>query len=184
MAQIAILASKYAVTLYKGMQVEKLKEREAIGFEEAARRRLGAAHMEAAEEERNKKFIYSRALAVSAASGAGTSDPGMVALFGDLNAEGEYRILSRLYAGEDEAEGLRYRAEIARREGEAARKGAAVTGIVSAISDYMGISGIGYTQYGRTAQMEAWIKQWEKDNPGKKWADLGKTKKSKKAKGK
>jgi len=140
MAAIAVVAVMFAAGLYKGQQAKKAKDREAVGLEEAANRRLGAAHREAAEEERNKDFIYSRALAVSAFSGAGTSDPGMVALFGDLNAEGEYRILARLYAGEDEAEGLRFRAEVARREGEAALEAGAVEGVTSAVSAYQGMS--------------------------------------------
>ncbi len=140
MAQIAVIAVMLAAGLYKGGQAKEAKDREAVGLEDAANRRLGAAHREAAEEERNKEFIYSRALAVSAASGGGTSDPGMVALFGDLNAEGEYRIPARLYAGEDEAEGLRYRAEVARREGKAALEAGAVEGATSAVSAYTGMA--------------------------------------------
>lgn len=142
MAVVAIIAAGIAVAgaLYKGQQAKKLKEQEAQGLHEAANRRLGVAQREAAEEERNKDFIYSRALAVSAASGGGTSDPGMVALFGDLNAEGEYRILSRLYAGENEAEGLEFRAELARREGEAAEGASYFDAVSSGISAYAGFA--------------------------------------------
>ena len=142
MGVLAIVAVAIAAggALYKGAETKKLKELEAKGLHEAANRRLGAAHREAAEEERNKDFVYSRALAVSAFSGGGTSDPGMVALFGDLNAEGEYRILSRLYAGEDEAEGLKFRAEIAKREGEAAETASYFDAVSSGISAYSGFA--------------------------------------------
>lgn len=138
MAQLAIVAAigTFASQLYKGKQIEKLKEREAQGLEEAAKRRLAVSHREAAEERRKKEFIYSRALAVAAASGGGTKDQGIVALFGDLNAEGEYRILSALYTGQNEAEGLLFRAEAARREGKAARDASRVTAITSGISTY------------------------------------------------
>ena len=136
MAQLAFPIIMGAAQIYKGRQVEKLKEREAQGFQEAAKRRLAVAHREAAEERRKKEFIYSRALVVAAASGGGTADQGMVALFGDLNAEGEYRILSALYAGQNEAEGLLFRAESARREGKAAIEASRVSAVTSGISTY------------------------------------------------
>ena len=140
MAQLAVAAVMFLGSAYQGKEAKKAKEREAQGLHEAAQRRRAVAQREAAEEERNKDFVYSRALAVSAASGTGTADAGVVALLGDLNAEGEYRILSRLYAGEDEAEGLDYRAEIARREGKAAETAGYINGVTSAVSSYAAFS--------------------------------------------
>ena len=137
------------------LQQEKLKEAEAEGYIDAAHRRLGAAQREAAEEQRTKDFMYSRALAVSTFSVAATGDPGMIALFGDINAEGEYRILSRLYAGEDEAEGLLYRAELARREGDAAVSGSYVSGITSALSVSLAMGGFG--KFSQAEQMRRGI---------------------------
>jgi len=140
MAQLAVAAVMAAGSLYKGAQEKKLKEEEAVGFREAANRRLGAATREVAEEQRNKENVYSRALSVAAASGAGTQY-GVTKLLSDLNAEGEYRIFSRLWAGEDEAEGLRFRADQARREGNAAAQASSINAITSAVSSYRSFGG-------------------------------------------
>jgi hypothetical protein len=62
----------------------------------------------------------------------------MVNLLGDLNAEGDYRIMSRLWAGEDAADGLSFRADQAAREGDSALKAGYVTAISSVASAWGG----------------------------------------------
>lgn len=141
MAQLAVAAVAGAGQLYKGQQISKIKEEEAAGYRKAAGRRRAVSHREAAEERRNKEHMYSRALAVAAASGGGTGDPGVVKLLGDLNAEGEYRVLSRLWAGQDESEGLLYRADQAKREGDSAVKASYVNAVTSAVSGYSSFGG-------------------------------------------
>ncbi len=136
MAQLAIAAVMGAAELWKGKKEERLKELEAEGYRDAAKRRMAAATREVAEEERNRDFMYSRALAVAATQGGSTGSAGVVKLLADLNAEGEYRILSRLYTGQDEAEGLRFRAEAAIREGKSARSASYVNAVTSAVSSY------------------------------------------------
>ena len=123
----AVMASKVAVTavqaglaLNKGAQVRKQKVQEANALEDAAGRKMAATTAKMEEDARLKAHMESRALAVAAAGGGGVDDPTMVNLIGDLNAEGEYRIMSRLYVGQDEATGLREQAYAARREGDAA----------------------------------------------------------------
>lgn len=135
MAELAVAAVMAVGSLYKGAQEKKLKEEEAVGYRQAANRRMAAATREMAEEDRNKENMYSRALAVAAASGGGTQY-GVTKIFADLNAEGEYRIFSRLWAGEDEAEGLRFRADQAEREGDAAVKASYINAVTSAVSAY------------------------------------------------
>lgn len=141
MAQIALIAGSFAGQAIKGFQARKQKQQESEALAEAKNRRMAATTRELAEEQRKKEFIYSRALAVAAASGAGVDDPGMVALLGDLNAEGEYRVLSKLWSGQDEAEGLNFRAEAARREGDAAFGAGLIGGVTSALSSYSSIGG-------------------------------------------
>ena len=80
---------------YKGYQAKKLKEEEAVGLQEAAVRQMAITSREMSEEIRNKELMHSRAIAVAGASGAGTR--GLTKLLGDLNAEGEYRIMSVLW---------------------------------------------------------------------------------------
>lgn len=135
MAQLAVAAVMVVGSLYKGAQEKKLKEEEAVGYRQAANRRMAAATREMAEEERNKETMYSRALAVAAASGGGTQY-GVTKILADLNAEGEYRIFSRLWSGEDEAEGLRFRADQAEREGDAAVQASYINAVTSAVSAY------------------------------------------------
>lgn len=126
-----------AVQLY---QQRQLKIDEVKGYREAANRTMAATTRELDEERRNKEFMHSRALAVAAASGAGTGDAGMVKLLGDLNAEGEYRVMSKLWSGQNEAQGLVFRAEQAEREADAMK----ITGAITALT----AAGEGYSQAG------------------------------------
>jgi hypothetical protein len=80
----------------------------------------GSAQRAALEERRQADLVQSRALAVAAASGASASDKGMLDIYGDIGAEGEYRALSQLWEGDEMALGLQYGADIAEREGRAA----------------------------------------------------------------
>ena len=124
---------------YKGYQAKKLKEEEARGLQEAAVRQMAITSREMSEEIRNKELMHSRAIAVAGLSGAGTD--GLTKLLGDLNAEGEYRVMSVLWNGQNAAEGLIYRAEAARREGKAAQTAGWIDGITSAVSAYVGMGG-------------------------------------------
>jgi hypothetical protein len=124
---------------YKGYQAKKLKEEEAKGLQEAAVRQMAITSREMAEEIRNKELMHSRAIAVAGLSGAGTD--GLTKLLGDLNTEGEYRVMSVLWNGQNEAEGLIFRAEAARREGKAAQTAGIIDGVTSAISAYNQMGG-------------------------------------------
>ena len=126
---------------YKGYQAKKLKEQEAQGLQEAATRQMAITSREMAEEIRNKELMHSRAIVVAGMSGAGTD--GITKLLGDLNTEGEYRIMSVLWNGQNESEALQYRAEAALREGDAAQTAGIIDGITSAVSAYVGMGGGG-----------------------------------------
>lgn len=139
--QLAVAAVMFVASAYKGKQQQKLKIQEETAYREAADRRMAAATAEASEERRKKEFMYSRALAVAGAQSGRTSDPGITTLLADLNAEGDYRVLSTIWAGQNEAEGLRFRAEAARREGDAAWTAGLVNGVTSAVSAYVGMGG-------------------------------------------
>ena len=126
---------------YKGYQAKKLKEEEAQGYRDAAGRQMAITSREMQEEIRNKELMHSRAIAVAGISGAGTD--GITKLLGDLNTESEYRVMSTLWNGQNEAEGLQYRAEAAEREGKAAQTAGIIDGITSAVSAYVGMGGKG-----------------------------------------
>jgi len=139
--QLAVAAVMFVGSAYKGAQKKKLKEKEAQAYIEARDRRMAAATREAAEARREKEFMYSRALASSGKQSGKTSEPGIATLLADLNAEGEYHVMSRIWAGQNEAEGLAFRAEAARREGEAAYMSGLINGVTSAVSSYYGMGG-------------------------------------------
>lgn len=139
MAQIAVAAVMLVAGAYKGMQAKKLKAEEAKGIREAGARQMAITSREMQEEIRNKELMHSRAIAVAGMSGAGTE--GLTKLLGDLNTEGEYRVMSVLWNGLNEAEGLEYRAQAAEREGKAAQTAGLIDGVTSAISAYSGMGG-------------------------------------------
>jgi len=140
MAQLAAIAAGGAQA-YKGYQIRKQKIAETKAYREAKNRSMAATTREIAEEERDKEFMYSRALAVAAASGGGVGDPGVVKLLADLNAEGEYRVMSKLWSGLNEAQGLIFRAEEAKSEGDAAFTAGIFNAFTAAGTAYAGAGG-------------------------------------------
>lgn len=139
----AIMATKGVMTgvsallsLNEGAQVRKQKMQEANALEDAAGRKMAATTAQMEEDARLKAHMESRAIAVAAAGGGGVDDPTVVNLIGDLNAEGEYRILSSLYVGQSEATGLREQAYAARREGNAALNAGYVKGLTTVMSHF------------------------------------------------
>jgi hypothetical protein len=100
------------------------KKNAAVG--EANQMRLRANTVQAQsqhaaiEERRQADLVHSRARVVAASSGGSTSDATVVGILGDIDAEGEYRAMSQLWNGDEEALGLRYGADIKEREGQAA----------------------------------------------------------------
>ena len=137
MAQIALVA-KAGMELLKGREEKKLAEEEAKELSRAGRREMAATTHDVAEAEKTKELMESRAIAVGAAQGAGMSDPTMVKLIGDLNAEGEYRMLQALYTGSDRAMGLYDASGKTRRSGKRAMRSAQVNAATTVASAYAG----------------------------------------------
>lgn len=136
MAQIAYFAVMAISALNEGAQKRKVAYAASEGLTDAADRRMTAASLDASDEAKKKDYIESRAISAAAASGAGVDDPTVINLIGDLNTEGEYRIMQKLWVGQDEAEGLRYQAEVKRREGEAALNQAYMNAATTVMSAY------------------------------------------------
>ncbi len=136
MAQIAILAVMAIAALNKGAQARKVAYGQAEDYRDARNRSMAATTAAIAGDKIVKERIYSRAIAVSAASGAGVDDPGVINILGDLNAEGDYRIFSQLYTGETEAEGYRVKSENAMKEGDAALNSGYIEAATTVLSAY------------------------------------------------
>lgn len=86
----------------------------------------------ASEERRRAALLESRARAVAAKSGAGVSDPTVVNLMADLEAEGEYRALTRMYEGETAAKSLELEASTRKK----AAKGQAISTLLSGAATF------------------------------------------------
>lgn len=140
MAWVAAIAAGGAEA-YKAHQVKKNKLREAQAYRDAKNRSMAGTTRDMSEEARKKELMHSRAIAVAAASGGGVDDPGMVKILGDINAEGEYRIMSRLWSGQNEAEGLIFRAEAAQREADDAYSAGIINVITAGTGAYFGAGG-------------------------------------------
>lgn len=101
-------------------------QQQALDYQaEQHRRQAGqerAAGQRALEAERRReRLVQSNLLARAAASGAGASDPTIVALQGQIAAEGELRALSALYEGEARAYDLEEQARLRVFEGQQTR---------------------------------------------------------------
>jgi hypothetical protein len=115
----------------EGKQRQAALEYSAKLDEQNAGQRQAASQRAAAEERRRGILAQSRALAVAAASGASASDPTVVDIVSDLNAEGTYRGMLALYQGEDEARQLRQSAATKRYGGEVAREAGNTNAVAS-----------------------------------------------------
>ena len=129
----------------QGHEARKSKLRESQAYRDAAHRTMAATTRDIAEEDRKKDRMHSRAVAIAAASGGGVDDPSIVQALGELNAEGEYRVMSALWSGQNEAAGLQFRAEAARREGEAAFQIGVINAITAGYSTYQAFGGASST---------------------------------------
>ena len=118
--------------LFGGAEEKKSSDAEAEQIRKRAAARRAEGNRGAIEERRQAQHKLSRAQAVAAASGASLADPTFVNLAGDIEAEGEYRALSRLYEASEESEGLEAAAQARKREGRAARLAGGI-GAVSTI---------------------------------------------------
>jgi hypothetical protein len=154
MAQLAVVAVMAVSSIYKGMKTQEAAYEQADFVRDARNRSMAGTTARIGELERDKELMYSRALAASAASGAGIDDPGLVKLFGDLNAEGEYRVMAELYTGSSEAEGLRVQSRNLMSEGDAAHKAGWINAATTVLTSYAG-GNLSLGKFGQGRQMAA-----------------------------
>lgn len=124
--EVAMVAGSTILSAVGSAQQGRAQQRaanyQAAQYEQQAGQERASAQRAAIEEHRKATLAQSRALAVSAASGAGASDPTVMNIMGDLGSEGEYRALSALYEGEERARGLQMGAQAKRYEGATAKQ--------------------------------------------------------------
>jgi len=100
---------------------------EAAGLRREASATRASSQRAAQEELRQARYARSRARAVAAASGAGVQDPTVTRIMADIDAEGAYNALSRLYSGDTEARGMEDLARARKKEGRARSFGSLVS---------------------------------------------------------
>lgn len=96
-----------------------LAERQAESLEQQAGQTRASAQRAVIEQQRQGKFVTSRALAVAGASGAGALDPTIINILGDIEFESDFRAGVAGFEGEEAAAGLDFEAVLARARGEA-----------------------------------------------------------------
>lgn len=124
MAEALMIAGKgveVAGTILGARSEAKALKSEARQLDAKAGLERASSQREALEERRQGRLAQSRTLALAAASGGGASDPTVVNLMADLAGEGEYRALTALYNGEEEARGLEAQATARRKEAKAVK---------------------------------------------------------------
>lgn len=125
MAQLAAVAGKFisaAGTIAAGNAANDAARFEAGQLQRNAGQVRASSQRAAIEERRNADLVASRALAVAASSGAGASDVTVENILGDIEKEGEYRALTALYEGEQQATGMETAAKVRKWEGKMAKR--------------------------------------------------------------
>lgn len=102
-AMIAGTALSAGSTILGANSEAKQYRSAAAQLEVQAGAQRAMSQREAMEQRRQARLTSSRGLAVAAASGAGADDPTVVNLLADIEGEGEYRALTALYNGEEQA---------------------------------------------------------------------------------
>lgn len=134
-----------AGTIAQGNAANAQAKYEAKQLEQRAGQERAAAQREAIEKRRRSTLIQSRQQALAAASGAGATDPTVVDLIADTEAEGEYQALGQLFLGEERARGAEGQAAARRMEGRLAKR-ASRFGALSTIAS--GVGGTLLQKYG------------------------------------
>jgi hypothetical protein len=121
---------------------------EADQLDAAAVADRASAQRTSIEQRRQARLLQSRALAVASASGGGASDPTVVNILARLSGEGEYRALTALYEGEEEARSKEMQARARRQEAKNVKKAA----LFSAGSKILETGSTLYNRYGPQPQ--------------------------------
>lgn len=150
-----------------GARAREAKEFEAAQLGQQAGQAQASAQRRSLEQRRRAQMVASRALAVSAASGAGASDPTIETIISDIQGEGAYRAGLELYHGEERARQMRMGAEAANYEGQVAERGGKERARAARISAFgSALSGAGnsyslYSKYGmggpQAANTDGWL---------------------------
>lgn len=117
----------------QGATDKKAADYEADQMQDAAKAAEARGTRVAYERRRQGDKLMSDARAAMAAGGGSTTDAGMVKRLGDIEAETDYNVLASLYEGQDEARGIRNKAQARQWEGKLAKR----KGVVKSVSSIL-----------------------------------------------
>lgn len=135
----AALVGKTINTVIGGNRLAAVGEAMAGGYRQKAKTERALAGHRARDKRRAGRYLASKGQARAAAGGAGAGDPTVVNIIGDIKGEAEYRALMDLFMGDEAANMLNYRAEIAEWEGDQAQSAATTAagiGLASGLAKY------------------------------------------------
>lgn len=128
-------------TMQQGNAAQQQAYSQAGQLDAAAGQDRASAQRGAAEQRRQARLAQS---SLQARAGGSGSDAGVVALDAGIAGEGEYRALTALFQGEEEARGKEFAAANARATGDAAKK----AGRTRAFSSILAGGSTLYDKYG------------------------------------
>jgi hypothetical protein len=129
-AGVAGTLMKGAGTILSGYQQAKEDKSEANQLDAAAGQERASSQRQGMEEQRQSQLVQSRALALAAAGG-GASDPTVVNDIANIAGEGEYRSLTALYNGDQQARTYEAKATGLRKEAKNAKLSGWINGVGS-----------------------------------------------------
>lgn len=118
---VAGTAASALGAVQSGRSQQQAANYQAAQYTQQAGQQRATAQRAAMEQRRRARLAQSSLQARAAASGAGALDPTVLDLEGNIAGEGEYRALTALYEGEEQARGLENAASVKRFEGKQAR---------------------------------------------------------------
>lgn len=142
-AATTVVGAAYQVK--QGQDQKFAADSQALQMDAQAKAEQASGQRAYLDQQRQTRFVSSRAQALAAASGAGVSDPTISNLISNISGEGEYRALSSLYQGNVTAQGLQYGADATRREGSAAQTAGYLKGASTILSGATSM----YEKYGK-----------------------------------
>lgn len=116
-------------TILSANSQAKALRKQADQLDIQAGQERASSQRQSMEEQRQARLAMSRGLAVAAASGGGASDPTVVNALANLAGEGEFRALTALYNGDQQALSTEADATARRKEAKNVKRAGLIQGI-------------------------------------------------------
>lgn len=156
-----------------GTAAKNIADFEASQLDQNAGQATAAAQRAALDERRRTALLVSRGIAVAAAGGSATNDPGVAQILTQIAGEGEYRSGVAIYQGEEKARQLKMAADVRREEGDAYSEAGAARGRAYTLAGLGGVATGGaslFSKYGQGGPKKAAV-----SGGGNGWYDAGST---------